>query len=151
MNTSFLKWWIFRWSKLGKETRWNMNLTKKLDLSRLLWFYLFLSFAVLVALGYCWSCFYVQVDRVLYSSVVYPHNYGFIPRTICEDGDPIDVLVIMQVLVFYLILSTSNYTLTTYYAILFSNLESVISCYAICLVMHWIPKETSMYWEKIQS
>ncbi|KEH42360.1 soluble inorganic pyrophosphatase [Medicago truncatula] len=38
----------------------------------------------------------IKVDRVLYSSVVYPHNYGFIPRTICEDGDPIDVLVIMQ-------------------------------------------------------
>lgn len=38
-----------------------------------------------------------QVDRVLYSSVVYPHNYGFIPRTLCEDNDPIDVLVLMQV------------------------------------------------------
>jgi inorganic pyrophosphatase len=37
-----------------------------------------------------------QVDRVLYSSVVYPHNYGFIPRTLCEDGDPMDVLVLMQ-------------------------------------------------------
>ncbi|RWW34877.1 hypothetical protein GW17_00000329, partial [Ensete ventricosum] len=31
------------------------------------------------------------VDRVLYSSVVYPHNYGFIPRTLCEDNDPMDV------------------------------------------------------------
>jgi len=39
----------------------------------------------------------LQVDRVLYSSVVYPHNYGFIPRTLCEDNDPLDVLVIMQV------------------------------------------------------
>lgn len=39
----------------------------------------------------------VQVDRVLYSSVVYPHNYGFIPRTLCEDNDPLDVLIIMQV------------------------------------------------------
>lgn len=38
-----------------------------------------------------------QVDRILYSSVVYPHNYGFIPRTLCEDNDPMDVLVIMQV------------------------------------------------------
>ncbi|CAL5097312.1 unnamed protein product [Urochloa decumbens] len=37
-----------------------------------------------------------KVDRVLYSSVVYPHNYGFIPRTLCEDSDPLDVLVIMQ-------------------------------------------------------
>lgn len=38
----------------------------------------------------------VKVDRVLYSSVVYPHNYGFIPRTLCDDSDPLDVLVIMQ-------------------------------------------------------
>mmetsp|Transcript_15479 Transcript_15479/g.33585 ORF Transcript_15479/g.33585 Transcript_15479/m.33585 type:complete len:198 (+) Transcript_15479:76-669(+) len=36
------------------------------------------------------------VDRILYSSVVYPHNYGFIPKTLCEDGDPMDVLVLMQ-------------------------------------------------------
>ncbi|XP_075491738.1 soluble inorganic pyrophosphatase 4-like isoform X2 [Primulina tabacum] len=38
----------------------------------------------------------IKVDRVLYSSVVYPHNYGFIPRTLCEDSDPLDVLVLMQ-------------------------------------------------------
>ncbi|CAI0469840.1 unnamed protein product [Linum tenue] len=39
----------------------------------------------------------IKVDRILYSSVVYPHNYGFIPRTLCEDNDPLDVLVLMQV------------------------------------------------------
>ncbi|XVF62061.1 hypothetical protein PTKIN_Ptkin08bG0186700 [Pterospermum kingtungense] len=38
----------------------------------------------------------IKVDRILYSSVVYPHNYGFIPRTICEDSDPMDVLILMQ-------------------------------------------------------
>ncbi|RLM79527.1 soluble inorganic pyrophosphatase [Panicum miliaceum] len=38
----------------------------------------------------------IKVDRVLYSSVVYPHNYGFIPRTLCEDSDPMDVLILMQ-------------------------------------------------------
>uniref|UniRef100_A0A803M388 inorganic diphosphatase n=1 Tax=Chenopodium quinoa TaxID=63459 RepID=A0A803M388_CHEQI len=38
----------------------------------------------------------IKVDRILYSSVVYPHNYGFIPRTLCDDNDPIDVLVLMQ-------------------------------------------------------
>ena len=38
----------------------------------------------------------LKVDRVLYSSVMYPHNYGFIPRTLCEDNDPLDVLVLMQ-------------------------------------------------------
>ncbi|CAD7695104.1 unnamed protein product [Ostreobium quekettii] len=41
----------------------------------------------------------IQVNRVLYSSVVYPHNYGFIPQTYCEDGDPLDVLVLMQEMV----------------------------------------------------
>ncbi|RVW95489.1 Soluble inorganic pyrophosphatase 1 [Vitis vinifera] len=38
----------------------------------------------------------LEVDRILYSSVVYPHNYGFIPRTLCEDNDPMDVLILMQ-------------------------------------------------------
>ena len=34
------------------------------------------------------------LDRILYSSVHYPANYGFIPRTLDEDGDPLDVLVL---------------------------------------------------------
>ncbi|KAB1668959.1 hypothetical protein ES319_1Z089600v1 [Gossypium barbadense] len=38
----------------------------------------------------------IKVDRVLYSSVVYPHNYGFIPRTLCEDNDPLDVLIMQE-------------------------------------------------------
>lgn len=37
---------------------------------------------------------HLRVDRVLYSSVIYPCNYGFLPRTYCEDGDPLDVLVL---------------------------------------------------------
>lgn len=36
------------------------------------------------------------LDRVLYSSVHYPANYGFIPRTHADDGDPLDILVLMQ-------------------------------------------------------
>ncbi|CAN5874744.1 inorganic diphosphatase [soil metagenome] len=36
------------------------------------------------------------VDRVLYSSVVYPSNYGFIPRTLGDDNDPLDMLIMMQ-------------------------------------------------------
>ena len=38
----------------------------------------------------------LRVDRVLYSSVVYPANYGFIPQTLGDDRDPLDVLVLMQ-------------------------------------------------------
>jgi len=38
----------------------------------------------------------LRVDRVLYSAVHYPANYGFLPRTYCEDGDPLDVLVLGQ-------------------------------------------------------
>lgn len=34
------------------------------------------------------------LDRILYSSVHYPANYGFIPKTYCDDGDPLDILVI---------------------------------------------------------
>ena len=34
------------------------------------------------------------LDRVLYTSTHYPANYGFIPRTLAEDGDPLDVLVL---------------------------------------------------------
>lgn len=34
------------------------------------------------------------LDRILYTSTHYPANYGFIPRTWAEDGDPLDVLVI---------------------------------------------------------
>jgi len=37
---------------------------------------------------------FLKLDRVLYSAVHYPGNYGFIPRTFCDDGDPLDVLVI---------------------------------------------------------
>jgi inorganic pyrophosphatase len=36
----------------------------------------------------------LKVDRVLYSAVFYPCNYGFLPRSYCEDGDPLDVLVL---------------------------------------------------------
>lgn len=39
----------------------------------------------------------LRLDRVLYSSVDYPANYGFIPNTYCDDKDPLDILVISQV------------------------------------------------------
>ncbi len=36
----------------------------------------------------------LRVDRVLYSAVHYPANYGFLPRSYCDDADPLDVLVL---------------------------------------------------------
>jgi inorganic pyrophosphatase len=36
----------------------------------------------------------LKVDRILYSSVHYPANYGFLPRSYCGDNDPLDVLVL---------------------------------------------------------
>ncbi|MGE0432789.1 MAG: inorganic diphosphatase [Planctomycetota bacterium] len=41
----------------------------------------------------------LRVDRILYSSVIYPANYGFIPRSYCGDGDPLDVLVLGETVV----------------------------------------------------
>src|ERR1700676_2058416 len=38
----------------------------------------------------------ICMDRVLYSAVYYPANYGFIPQTLAEDRDPLDVLVLCQ-------------------------------------------------------
>ncbi len=39
----------------------------------------------------------IKLDRVLYSAVYYPANYGFIPQTYGEDRDPLDILVLSQV------------------------------------------------------
>ena len=38
----------------------------------------------------------LRLDRVLYSAVYYPANYGYVPRTLAEDDDPLDVLVLCQ-------------------------------------------------------
>jgi inorganic pyrophosphatase len=42
----------------------------------------------------------LQLDRVLFSSVHYPANYGFIPQTYCYDHDPLYILVIFSIDVF---------------------------------------------------
>jgi inorganic pyrophosphatase len=39
----------------------------------------------------------IKLDRVLFSSVHYPANYGFIPQTYCDDKDPLDILVITSI------------------------------------------------------
>ncbi|TNE56380.1 MAG: inorganic diphosphatase [Bacteroidetes bacterium] len=39
----------------------------------------------------------LKLDRVLYSSMYYPANYGFIPQTYCDDHDPLDILILSQI------------------------------------------------------
>ena len=39
----------------------------------------------------------LKLDRVLYSSVYYPANYGFIPQSYCNDKDPLDILVLSMI------------------------------------------------------
>ena len=40
------------------------------------------------------ECGLLRLDRILYTATHYPANYGFIPRTYADDGDPLDVLVL---------------------------------------------------------
>jgi inorganic pyrophosphatase len=42
----------------------------------------------------------LKLDRVLHSAVFYPANYGFIPQTLADDGDPLDVLILSSEMVF---------------------------------------------------
>ena len=39
----------------------------------------------------------LRLDRVLYSSVYYPHNYGFIPQTNCDDKYPLDIMILSRI------------------------------------------------------
>ncbi|MEM6644007.1 MAG: inorganic diphosphatase [Bacteroidota bacterium] len=39
----------------------------------------------------------LRMDRVIYSSMYYPANYGFIPQTYCDDDDPLDILVLSKI------------------------------------------------------
>ncbi len=43
---------------------------------------------------------FIRVDRILFSAVHYPANYGFIPKTLSEDDDPLDILVLGQASVY---------------------------------------------------
>ena len=38
----------------------------------------------------------IKLDRLLYSPVAYPGNYGFVPQTLWDDGDPLDVLILTR-------------------------------------------------------
>lgn len=48
----------------------------------------------------------LKLDRILYTSTVYPANYGFIPLTLAEDGDPLDVLVLCNEVIYPMTLVT---------------------------------------------
>ena len=50
----------------------------------------------------------LRLDRVLYTSTVYPANYGFIPRTLADDEDPLDVLVLCGETIYPATLVTCN-------------------------------------------
>lgn len=39
----------------------------------------------------------LMLDRVLFASIYYPANYGFIPQTYCDDKDPLDIVVLSQI------------------------------------------------------
>lgn len=41
----------------------------------------------------------LKLDRVIYSSMYYPANYGFIPKTYCDDDDPLDILILSQIVI----------------------------------------------------
>ena len=45
----------------------------------------------------------LKLDRVLFSAMHYPVNYGFIPQTYCDDNDPLDILILSQVNMYQLI------------------------------------------------
>jgi inorganic pyrophosphatase len=39
---------------------------------------------------------FLEVDRILHASFMYPTNYGFLPQTLADDDDPLDAIVLMQ-------------------------------------------------------
>ena len=63
------------------------------------------NFAVLIEIPKGSNCKYeldketglLKLDRILYTATHYPQNYGFIPHTYADDGDPLDVLLICSV------------------------------------------------------
>ena len=73
-------------------------------------FLLILTFFFNVCIGMNVS--FCQGERILYSSLLYPHIHGFIPQTRCEGNDPVDVLVLIQAVkrhtLYYLLLLFSD-------------------------------------------
>jgi inorganic pyrophosphatase len=51
----------------------------------------------------------LKLDRVLFSAVHYPANYGFIPQTYCDDNDPLDILVLLLIFFFFFFLNLFDF------------------------------------------
>ena len=56
-----------------------------------------------------------MLDRYLNSAAFYPANYGFIPRTYCDDNDPLDILVFSQTSVAPMTIMTVRYLIKLIY------------------------------------
>ena len=67
----------------------------------------------------------LKLDRILYSAVYYPASYGFIPQTLAEDDDPLDVLVLCQGTVAY---GRKEFQIDTFRRIIDVNLNSLMAC-----------------------
>lgn len=50
----------------------------------------------------------LTMDRVIYSSMYYPANYGFIPQTYCDDKDPLDILILSQIAIVPMCIVSAN-------------------------------------------
>lgn len=50
----------------------------------------------------------LMLDRVLYSSMYYPANYGFIPQTYCDDNDPLDIVILSQITIVPMCIVSAN-------------------------------------------
>ena len=67
------------------------------------------------------------VDRFMNAAMHYPCNYGYIPHTLCEDGDPLDVLVLCQGTVVY---RRGEFERAGWDQVMAVNLDSLMACAA---------------------
>jgi len=76
----------------------------------------------------------LRLDRVLYSAVYYPANYGFIPRTYCDDGDPLDALVLGQESVHPLTVVEGRYDFASAWALTRGNFWRLVGLWLVVAI-----------------